>query len=88
VFNSEAVMSADLHDQRHMTASITLIGENGIERPDSKKMLHQESVTMDTTRKSSAIAALWWKVLDHNEKIANLAAESPALFYHFAESSD
>jgi len=52
LFDMETLMSADLHDQAHMTGNITLIGEKGIECSEGK-MLRQESVTKDTTETGS-----------------------------------
>jgi len=87
MFNGEAVMSANLHDHAHMTGSITLRGEKGIECSEGK-MLRQESWTKDTTEMGSAmtVALAERNVAVDAEEVATLVG-SPAMFCYFAKSS-
>jgi len=87
LFDMETLMPADLHDQAHMTGSIALIGEKGIECSEGK-MLRQGSGTKDITEKSSVsdVVLTERKGPVYIEEITTLAG-LPAMFCYFAESS-
>jgi len=87
MFNREAVMSANLHDQAHITGSITLIGEKGSEYPEGK-MLRQDGGMKDINEKGLAMAVALAESAEpvNTEDIATLVG-SPAMFCYFAKSS-
>jgi len=87
VFDGKAVMSANLHDHAHITGSITLRGEKGIECSEGK-MLRQESWTKDTNEKCSAmtVALAEGDVAVDTEEVATLVG-SPTTFCYLEESS-
>jgi len=87
MLDRETVMSADLHDQTHMTGGITLIDEKGIECSEGK-MSRQDNGTKDVNEKGSAmtVALAESDVAVDTEEVATLAG-SPAIFFCFKESS-